>query len=798
MEAVAATVHASLTGGVFQTGYALFLGAGSFWMGIIGAVPTVSALVQLVSSVWVERLGERKRLTAWFSLLSRTLWLPILLIPWLVPRDLWLYAFVLLFTLSSIALQVPVPAFTSWLSDLVPADHRGRYFGRRNMLTGLTALAATVPTAWLFDKAIIDVGVSKAVAFAVLFAVAVIAGIVSFALLLRQPEPPMVTNRAAQNARLRDIVGLYRKPFGDSAFRTLLTFSAAFALAQFFAGPFYNVYALEELKLSYTWLQVLGGFSSLTSLLSMPLWGYLSDRFGNKPLLTLAVIGVSITPLPWIACRPGHLVSTLVIIGLNNLFGGVAWAGIGLLQFNLLIETTPSEGRSLYVGALSAASGIAGGLAPIIGGSVLELFRANPAIVGGSVAGAYHVLFVLNGLLRLSTLSLLHKVPAPSSATPREVLGRLGSVRVSTLRQLRQLQRADSERVRQEAATALSEARAGLAVQELVLALSDPALSVRQAAATALGEIGDRSAIEALRAVLHQPESGIIKEAALSLGRLGAVEAMPELGSVALAGERSERIAAISAMGMVGASSAEPYLLEVLNTALEAGHEDLAEAAIEAIGRCRLASALPALVGLVKDPRRAVALAAIQAVGEIGDPTAGPALEEVLLGSEDPATITRACVSLAQCRRAEAVPTMFEALTRLHSPVARRQVANAIGALLDDEEMYRLLTTDPIDREAAVVRRIQMLAHRERHGNAAATRRQEALVRRAVELYTNGDLRGAVNTILRLVPVKDGTDFALIQSARHRYREADPSEEEFLVVLAAVDAAMQSEAREPA
>lgn len=793
IEAVTATVHASLTGGAFQTGFALFLGAGSFWMGVIGAIPTFAALVQVFSSLWVERLGERKRLTAWFSLVSRSLWLAILVIPWVVPRHLWLYAFVVLFGLASVAIQVPVPAFTSWLSDLVPADHRGRYFGRRNMLAGLTSLVASLPTAWILDHAITEMGVGRAQAFAVLFAVAVVFGVVGFFLLLRQPEPPMAINAEVQRQNLVQTPSLYRRPLQDPTFRKLLAFGGLFAVGQFFAAPFYTVYALEDLHLSYTWLQLLGGVASLAALLSMPLWGYLSDRFGNKPLLTLAVVGVSLTPLPWLACNPDHRATTLVILIANNLFGGVVWGGVGLLQFNMLIETTPSEGRSLYVGALSAASGIAGGLAPVVGGAMVEVLRSTSMPWGMASAGAYHVLFATNSALRLLTLPMLQSIPAAARATPREVLERLGAVRVRTLRQIRQLQHAGSEEVRQQAVAALSEARSGLAVQELVLALSDPALGVRRSAAVALGEIGDPAAVPALRAILHQPESGIVREAADALGRLGAAEAIQDLGAVALEGERSDRVAAIRSLGRIGSPAAEPYLLEVLRTARAAEQEDVLEAVLQALGQCRIEAALHEIIELLKDRKRSVRLAAIQALGDIGDPSAGHALEGLLADESDPAVVTRVCVALAQCGHVEAVPSMYDKMAALPSAVARRQVANAIAALLGDEETYRLLTADPMDREGAVVRRILTLGRKRRKEGTLAAKKRELLIRRASHLFTNGDLQGAANLILRAMPCHDGPACSLISLARTRLRERKPTEEEFLAALAAAAVAAKQQ-----
>src|SRR5215210_507921 len=117
-EAVFSTVHLTLTGGAFQTGYALYLGASNFWMGVLSSFPTFAGLIQIPSSYIVERRGERKWFTAFFSGIGRILWLPILLLPFVAPAALRFPLFVVLLLASSLSLSVPVPAFTSWMSDL--------------------------------------------------------------------------------------------------------------------------------------------------------------------------------------------------------------------------------------------------------------------------------------------------------------------------------------------------------------------------------------------------------------------------------------------------------------------------------------------------------------------------------------------------------------------------------------------------------------------------------------------------------------------------------------------------------
>src|SRR5579872_1660288 len=105
-EAVFSTAHLTLTGGAFQTGFALWLGASNFWMGVLSSFPLFAGLVQILSSYFVERRGERRQFTAWFTGVGRFLWLPILLLPFLLPPGARFVPFVVLLLLSSVLLSI--------------------------------------------------------------------------------------------------------------------------------------------------------------------------------------------------------------------------------------------------------------------------------------------------------------------------------------------------------------------------------------------------------------------------------------------------------------------------------------------------------------------------------------------------------------------------------------------------------------------------------------------------------------------------------------------------------------------
>ncbi len=190
VEGMLAQVHLSLTNGTLATGLALLLGAGSFALSILAAMPVLGALLQFPTAWWVERYGNRRNVSV-VGTLGRQLWLVpagLLFLP--LPLGIKLGLFLFAAAIGYMLLAIASNAWTGWMTDLIPPSVRGRYFGALGGLMGGVAMVVGYGGAWLVDRG--KVAGMEAATYAGLLLLAAICGGAGSFVLSRQPEPPMV------------------------------------------------------------------------------------------------------------------------------------------------------------------------------------------------------------------------------------------------------------------------------------------------------------------------------------------------------------------------------------------------------------------------------------------------------------------------------------------------------------------------------------------------------------------------------------------------------------------------------
>ncbi|VVB52722.1 Major Facilitator Superfamily protein [uncultured archaeon] len=376
-------------GDQYVTPFAVELGVSAFVIGLITSIPALfSSFAQLFNAAATDLLHSRKKVILVCVFLQALMWAPLALIPFIVPQE-YVEPVILL---SAIALLVfggfGGPPWASIMGDLVPKETMGEFFGRRNRIVGAVTFTSILTAGFILD--IFKTRGSALYGFSALFTVALIARLLSFYFLTKHVEMPYRSPKSAHFSFLQYLIKLPKTNYGHFAiYLALMNFSVNVA------GPFFAVYMLRDLNLSYAEYTIVTVAVTITSFLTMTMWGRAADKFGNKHILNVTGMLLPLVPVVWLF---GYSVSYLIVI---QMLSGFVWAGFNLSTFNFIYENVRPTKRTrvtAYQNAINGGSIFVGG---IIGG-YLAIHITDPWIFKSPL----QFLFLLSGILRL-LISLL-------------------------------------------------------------------------------------------------------------------------------------------------------------------------------------------------------------------------------------------------------------------------------------------------------------------------------------------------------------------------------------------------------
>lgn len=356
-EGFPAVIFQTLLGGQFLTGFLLYLGATSGELGFVLAITTFVNIAQIAVAFLIQRLTSRKRTLVLFIVLHRVLWGMTGLVPFLFPKEQWVLLFIVFYTTAFMFNTVSGILWNSVISDLVPKQVRGRYFGIRN--TFLNA----VGTAVMFAGGVVLDHVPGGQGFLLLYIVVWICILANITIFFFYPDPPF---ERSEETRFWPML---QKPLHDRTFMHSTVFLAVFLFFQNLVVPLYSYIMLERLHLNYQTVSLMNIAQTLFMMGSFYIWGNLNARYSNKVLLywTLPIIAVS--------CMLWGMLSVLPVIAVllpSFILFGIGVGGFNQLAFNFMIGDTPKKDRPMYMATYSSVTGIAAFFGPLLGGKMQE------------------------------------------------------------------------------------------------------------------------------------------------------------------------------------------------------------------------------------------------------------------------------------------------------------------------------------------------------------------------------------------------------------------------------------------
>ncbi len=363
LEGIPATIIGNILGGPILTAYLLYLNASSQAIGFVLAVPPLANILQLAAAFIMQRMENRKLWMALASIVHRTMWVLTGVIPFVLPDAYQVPVFIVMFLISFMNASFGGVVWASLVSDMVPAQVRGRYFGIRN-----TIHWAFASITLLLGGQILEQAASQRAGFVILYGIAAVCTLWNAFELFKYPNPPF--EKSSEKSGVSQLL----RPVRDRSFMMATSFIALFILLQNIAVPLFSFVMLEVLDVSYTQLTVVTTVQMIVMMISYYFWGNLNARYRTITLLLWSLPILALSCLLWIGME---FLPVMVVLVLVHIALGIGQGGYNLLNFNFIIGDTPKADRPMYIGLFAALTGVTGFIGPLIGGAIYETIEGG-------------------------------------------------------------------------------------------------------------------------------------------------------------------------------------------------------------------------------------------------------------------------------------------------------------------------------------------------------------------------------------------------------------------------------------
>ena len=317
----------------FLSVYAARLGATSLQIGLLTAAPAaVSLIVSLPAGRWMEH-RSLIRASFYSAIAQRAGYLVMMIIPWLLPASVQVWALALLVLVMSLPGALLMIAFNAMFVQVVPPDWRAQVVGWRNALVAIGVTIASLLCGRLLDWIVFPLN------YQIVFGLGALGAALSTYHIGRVRPRQATAQQSDGSQRETRFNGkpllrldLLRGPFGS-----LLAVYLLFYAVQYIPVPIFPLAYVRELRLSDGAISLGNALFFVAMFLVSLRLGWIGHRYGHRRVLMFGVLLYGLHPL-LVGLAQG---ATLFWVALAA--GGGAWALAGAGLINRLMERVPPD-----------------------------------------------------------------------------------------------------------------------------------------------------------------------------------------------------------------------------------------------------------------------------------------------------------------------------------------------------------------------------------------------------------------------------------------------------------------------
>ena len=375
-------------GDSYVSPFAVAIGSADWIVAIINSLWNLSFSGQLIGAKLLKKFHRKKVLTRAVTVDALS-WLFLFMIGIFYLTDTFspFLPYLIILALSSVVIAGGIghPAWFSIMGDIVDEKYRGRWYAKRETLIAFSTIILGISSSFLLQY-LKEINY-EFVGFTLFFLIAFIGRISCVSMLNKHYAP-----QRKQNKEIDYSFKNFFKEAKKTNFGKFCLFRAMFAFAVTISSSLIAVYLLRHVGLSYP-TYILATFSgTFFSIITLNLWGKISDKYGNYVTIAITTTFIPLTPLLWIASQ--NPVYLMIIPGL---IGGTAWSAFIVASSNFIYDNIPKGKRGKSISYYNSLVGIGALLGGLVSATLIKTINT-------SWIAPIYLIFIIGASLRMITV----------------------------------------------------------------------------------------------------------------------------------------------------------------------------------------------------------------------------------------------------------------------------------------------------------------------------------------------------------------------------------------------------------
>lgn len=318
---------------------------------------------QLFVSNYVAGLRRYKPMTLVMTMIERVPYFGLALVAFAIPTigaDAALALTLLLLGIQSLGGGFTGTAWQSMMSKIMPPHRLGTFFGIQSACVNLFGAGGALVAAFILER------IAFPQSFSLLFFIAGISLLISFAFLALTYEPASESKDVVERANWREFAARLREILRDNDnFRWFLIARALTSLS-LTAVSFYTIYGIRRFDMSPELAGALTSVLLISNTLTSTMIGWIGDRWGHRRVLIGAnLLTVAAIAIVLVAPDVGWLT---VVFALTGAVNATQWS----TMMTITVQFSSVAERPIYIGMANTLIAPVTIFAPIIGGWLVD------------------------------------------------------------------------------------------------------------------------------------------------------------------------------------------------------------------------------------------------------------------------------------------------------------------------------------------------------------------------------------------------------------------------------------------